>query len=218
MSKKKLYVYAFFAIVFMSVWLYFIPGVKEAVYSNAVESPEITIVDGIIGTGMSILFFKLYKKEKLKHEEYNYREQLDKLTNKSIKLTEFNNKAQPSQLTDIEELDCLNDGYEFEHFISNLLIDLGFETMVTKQSNDYGVDVIAKKNQITYAIQCKYYSTTVGNSAVQEIVSGMRHYNAHIGVVATNNYFTRPAHELAKTNNVVMWDRDVLLEMIDNSK
>ena len=112
------------------------------------------------------------------------------------------------------KLDNLNDGYEFEEFTSNLLNKLGYSSEVTPSSTDYGVDVLAVKNQVTYAIQCKYYSSTVGNSAVQEIVSGMKHYNAHVGIVATNNYFTRQALELAKTNNIIMWDRDVLLEMI----
>lgn len=113
-------------------------------------------------------------------------------------------------------IDNLTDGYEFETFIGNLLAKNNYsDVVVTKSSNDYGIDVTATKDGIKYAIQCKYYASTVGNSSVQEVVAGRAYYNAHVGVVATNNYFTRNAVDLAKANNIILWDRDTLLSMIN---
>lgn len=114
------------------------------------------------------------------------------------------------------KLDNLEDGYEFESFIAELLKKLDYDyAKVTKASNDFGVDVLAEKNGVTFAIQCKYYSSSVGNTSVQEIVSGMTHYDAHVGVVATNNYFTKQAKQLAQSNKILLWDRDILINMIN---
>lgn len=112
-------------------------------------------------------------------------------------------------------LDMLKNGLEFESFIGNLLTKNNYhDVIVTQASNDYGIDVTATKEGIKYAIQCKYYTSPVGNTSIQEVVAGKNHYNAHIGVVATNNYFTKNAIELAKSNNIILWDRDKILSMI----
>lgn len=115
----------------------------------------------------------------------------------------------------LDRFDDLEDGFEFENFIAELLLKLNYEKIeVLQRSNDYGADVLAEKNGTKYAIQCKYYSETVGITAVQEIIGGAKHHNAHVPIVATNNTFTRNADELAKSNNVVLWDRQQLLKMI----
>ena len=81
----------------------------------------------------------------------------------------------------ISYIDRLNDGYEFEEYIANLLKSLGYTNVnVTPSSGDYGADVLAEKNGITYAIQCKWSSlgnNNIGNKAVQEIFSGKVFYN-----------------------------------------
>ena len=61
-------------------------------------------------------------------------------------------------------------------------IDLGYSNVkVTSGSNDKGVDVLAEKNCITYAIQCKHYlSGKVGIEAVQQVFTGKEHYKRHI--------------------------------------
>lgn len=37
------------------------------------------------------------------------------------------------------------------------------------------------------------------------------------GIVVTNNYFTASATELAKSNNVILWDRDMLKRKMEES-
>ena len=84
----------------------------------------------------------------------------------------------------------------------------------TQSSGDYGIDVLAEKDGISYAIQCKCYSKSVGNKAVQEAYSGKDFYKCMVAVVLTNNYFTKSAIETAKHNNVLLWDRNKLIELI----
>lgn len=105
----------------------------------------------------------------------------------------------------------LMSGEEFEVYVSKILSKMGFCNIgLTKGSGDQGVDIIAEKDRIKYAIQCKRYSNPVGNKAVQEIFAGVSFYHCHIGVVVTNNYFTNAAKELAYENGVVLWDKDFL--------
>lgn len=106
-------------------------------------------------------------------------------------------------------------GLDFEEFTVQLLLDNGFENVKkTQGSGDYGIDVLAEKDGITYAIQCKCYSDKVGNKAVQEAFSGKSFYNCMVAAVLTNNYFTNAAIETAKANNVLLWDRNKLIDLL----
>lgn len=102
-------------------------------------------------------------------------------------------------------------GEDFEVFVSVVLEKIGYiNTQLTKGSGDQGVDIIAEKDGVRYAIQCKRYSQPVGNKAVQEVLAGKNYYKCHVGAVITNNYFTQSAKELAKENGIILWDRDFL--------
>lgn len=50
---------------------------------------------------------------------------------------------------------------------------------------------------------------------MQEALSGAQYYHCMVAVVMTNNYFTQAAVETAKRTNVLLWDRDKVLEMIN---
>ena len=68
-------------------------------------------------------------------------------------------------------------GEEFEVYAMKLLKKNGYHhVQLTKKSHDYGIDILAKKKQKTYAIQCKYYSKPVGVSAVQQAYAGCEYY------------------------------------------
>lgn len=108
-------------------------------------------------------------------------------------------------------------GEDFEVFVAQILKKIGFiNIQLTKGSGDQGVDIIAERDSIKYAIQCKRYSQPVGNNAVQEVFAGKSFYHCHVGAVVTNNYFTKSAKELAKENGIVLWDRDFLNKNIDS--
>lgn len=111
------------------------------------------------------------------------------------------------------------DGHDFEYFCADLLRRNGFcNVKVTQESNDQGVDIVAEKDGILYGIQCKRYSSDVGNKAVQEVFSGLAFYHCHVGVVLTNQHFTKSAIELAQVNRVLLWDREKLEILIKNAQ
>ena len=73
------------------------------------------------------------------------------------------------------------DGHEFEYFCAELLRKNGYDKAeVTPGSGDQGIDVIAYKDGIKFGVQCKCYTSDIGNKAVQEAYSGKEFYGCHI--------------------------------------
>ena len=110
----------------------------------------------------------------------------------------------------------LMEGRDFEYFCAELLEKCGFlEVEVTKGSGDNGVDILAEKDGVTYAIQCKRYDEPVGVKAVQEAYAGRDYYDRMVGVVMSNQYFTKNATDMARKLKIMLWDRGYLEEMIE---
>ena len=108
------------------------------------------------------------------------------------------------------------EGHEFEYFCADLLKQKGFvDVEVTKGSGDYGVDILAEKEGVTYAIQCKRYKAPVGVKAIQEAYAGRDYYDRMVGVVMTNQYFTAPAVEAAGKLKILLWDGGYLESMME---
>lgn len=115
-----------------------------------------------------------------------------------------------------EEYDLM-EGHEFEQYCGELLRKSGFEEVqVTRGSGDFGVDILAEKDGVTYAIQCKCYNTPVGVKAVQEAYAGRDYYDRMVGAVLTNQYFTQPAVEAARKLKILLWDRGYLEDLVEN--
>jgi restriction system protein len=100
------------------------------------------------------------------------------------------------------------EGHDFEYYCADVLKDMGFiDVQVTKGSGDFGADILAEKDGVTYAVQCKCYDKPIGVKAIQEVYAGRDYYDRMVGVVMTNQYFTQPAVELAQKLNIMLWDR-----------
>ena len=110
----------------------------------------------------------------------------------------------------------LMEGRDFERFCADLLKRRGFlDVEVTKGSGDYGIDILAEKEGVTYAIQCKCYATPVGVAAIQEAYAGRDYYDRMVGAVMTNQYFTAPAVDAARKLKILLWDRGYLERMME---
>ena len=113
----------------------------------------------------------------------------------------------------------LMEGHEFERWCAALLIQLGFSSVeVTPGSGDQGVDILAQKDSIKYAIQCKCYSRDLGNKPVQEVHAGKAMYGCHVGAVMTNQRFAAGGRQLAEATGVLLWDRDWIIRALQSEK
>lgn len=127
--------------------------------------------------------------------------------------------AQSKGQLNFEEIQKLN-GYEFEEYCAKLLEKNGYKKVhVTKKSGDQGGDIIAEKQDGTrYAIQCKRYTGSVPNKAVQEAYTAKKMYNCHVAAVMTTSTFTNEAVEAAKKTGVLLWDKNELLRLMKIAK
>ena len=67
-------------------------------------------------------------------------------------------------------------GIEFEDYVAQRLRYAGWDVSTTPRTGDFGVDLIASKDNQRMAIQCKCYGKPVGISAIQQVVTGATHY------------------------------------------
>lgn len=83
-------------------------------------------------------------------------------------------------LLDNETIQILNEvdnfeGIKFEGFIAEILYKNGYEKVeITKGSGDFGADVIAEKDNIKYAFQCKRFNSVIGPKPIGEVLRGMK--------------------------------------------
>ena len=109
-------------------------------------------------------------------------------------------------------------GIEFENCLEYIFQRKGYHVDTTPVSNDYGADLILKKNGIITVVQAKRYKDKVGVKAVQEVYAAIPYYKASNAMVVTNSYFTTQAKNLAYTNHIQLIDRDKLTQLIRDIK
>ncbi|MDU5042014.1 MAG: restriction endonuclease, partial [Enterobacter roggenkampii] len=85
-----------------------------------------------------------------------------------------------------------------------------------KRTQDQGADLFVTRFGKDMVIQAKNYSGSVGNSAVQQVISAKTFYGCDEAMVVTNSYFTRSAKELAESALVRLIDRDELQKYLDD--
>jgi restriction system protein len=111
----------------------------------------------------------------------------------------------------LDDVDAM-DGLTFEHYVARLMEHLGYRTRVTPASGDLGVDVVAEKGGVRYAVQCKRHRGGVPRTAVSDVVGAMAHYECEKAMVVTNSYYTADAVALARSNDCTLVDREQLAE------
>lgn len=124
---------------------------------------------------------------------------------------EYIEKVPQAKLPEIDQYT----GAQFEEYIAGLFSSLGYQNVLqTNVSGDFGVDVLAEKDGVRYGIQCKRYANSVGVGAIQEINTGLNHWNCQRGIVVTNSRFTRSARTLAAENGIQLVDRECLAALM----
>lgn len=106
-------------------------------------------------------------------------------------------------------------GLDFEHRCLEALRIAGYKAEPTAKTADFGADVIASKEELTFAIQCKNLNRPAGVKAVQEVVGALHHYVVDYGVVCSASGFTEVAARLAASNQVILCDITSLQSMME---
>jgi restriction system protein len=104
-------------------------------------------------------------------------------------------------------------GEDFERYICNVLRKQGYSGIRLTEKYDYGVDIIASKDGIKWGIQAKRYSGLVKAAAVRQVVTGLSVYGCDRAMVITNSVFSKVAIKLAKSNECLLVDRELLARL-----
>jgi restriction system protein len=120
------------------------------------------------------------------------------------------------RLLDMAAVDTMS-GLAFEKWVGAQLRARGYKVRLTPV-NDYGVDIVAKKDGLKTAVQVKRYRKALDQKPVREAVAGMMHYKCALSMVVTNSYFTKAAKVLATSNRCELIDRDKLAGWLTESK
>jgi len=99
-------------------------------------------------------------------------------------------------------------GIDFERRCIELLNENGWNAASTPKTGDKGVDIIATKRGLRVAIQCKHWEANIGSTAVQEVYTGSKFYDADAAVIIGKTHLTTQAAEIARKLRVVVAARD----------
>ena len=109
----------------------------------------------------------------------------------------------------LTEIDRMS-GLEFEKYLITVLKRQGYGSISLTEKYDYGVDIVAVKDGITWGIQAKRYKGLVDVDAVRQVVTALAKYRCQRSMVITNSYYTEVAKEMARCNKCILIDRDKL--------
>lgn len=168
---------------------------------------------GVLDKEVYILLQKIAEKEKdsipsfKDWKEYSWRGDVYRTLGKKLeagfKAHHKAEKSRPASTVDYSEMS----GVQFEGYLMKLLEEQGFTNVRgTAATGDQGADLMADKDGKRIVIQAKRYGGSVGNKAVQEVVSAVRFYSGDEGWVITNSNFTKSAKELAQRTGVRLID------------
>lgn len=106
-------------------------------------------------------------------------------------------------------------GLDYEIHIADIINkETSWSASVTKSSGDQGADLILSKGPLTAVLQTKYYSSKVGNKAIQEVFSAKKFYTADLAFVVSNAEFTNSAWALAEKTGVKIISEKNLIEVL----
>ncbi len=111
------------------------------------------------------------------------------------------------------------DPYDFELLIGDLFEAMGYATMVTPRSRDFGVDILIKFDHFglshSWIVQAKKYDGNVGVREIREYGSLKMRDRVDGVIIVTTGNFTKDALEEAEQYNVKLINGDILVGMMN---
>lgn len=95
-------------------------------------------------------------------------------------------------------------GFEFEHFVADLLRAMGYRTKVTQATGDGGFDILAHRDPLgleppVIKVQCKRTLSKMGSPDVQKLTGTLAHGGNELGLFVTLGAYSAEAQSLGRT-------------------
>ena len=107
-------------------------------------------------------------------------------------------------------------GVEFEHYVAAVLRGRGYGIEFTRATGDFGVDLIATRDGVRTAVQCKRAARAVNGAAIQQVVAGAAVHDCTATMVVSNHRYTRAAEQLAEVHGCMLVGRTRLARLARN--
>lgn len=176
---------------------------------------EYWLVSALVTIGVVLVGIALHRQERERREEAE-RESWEKREKEELRkrAKELEKRAKEERISKmgLREIDIM-DGLEFGQWCAWLLQQKGYSVKMTKGGNDRGADMIAQKDGHKFAVLCKRYMSHVNIKAVQEVIAAKHYYQCDRATIITNWYFSQNAMEMANAVDVLLIDRDKLIQM-----
>lgn len=106
----------------------------------------------------------------------------------------------------------------FEEYIAKIYSYMGYQTEVTKGSNDGGKDIVMTKDGAKYVVEVKLYGNydKIGREKIQKLHSAQIVEGADYAIFVTTSSFTDPAIEYARNVGMTLVDSVELVKMINS--
>lgn len=107
---------------------------------------------------------------------------------------------------------------EFEEWTANLFNSLGYEKItLTPQSNDKGIDVLAEKNGMKIAVQCKKFKGLVVSPDIQKFIGAIKYAEVDKGFLITTGTYSVEAEKMAISSSIEIYDKVRLVDLIEEA-
>lgn len=107
---------------------------------------------------------------------------------------------------------------EFSEYLAEYFRLCGYKVSMTPEKNNFGADLILQLKNRKTVVQTKRYVEKVDTHAVRYIIGAKGYYDANDMMIITSNYFTDEAIKLADEYEVKLWDRDNLIQHLNERR
>jgi restriction endonuclease Mrr len=112
-------------------------------------------------------------------------------------------------------------GLNLERKFGILLKRLGYTVKFTPKTGDDGIDILAKKDDITIAVQCKNYDAKVGASEIRDFAGALKFYreskpNATGWLIAPNGFSESTFEKFHRPGDVELLDFNDIRRFVEN--
>lgn len=114
-------------------------------------------------------------------------------------------------------LDAMS-GPQFERLLEALFREKGYQVRRVGGRGDFGADLLLDAGGARVVVQAKRWTGVVRHDAVQQAVAAVAHYGATSAMVITTSTFSAHARTLARSNRVVLWDRQMLAKELASTR
>lgn len=134
----------------------------------------------------------------LDDEIEKYNNELEKAFSKTVAVFE---KTKPIKIKSLKEEITPE---EFEHYVATEFQAKGYEAEVTRFVIDGGIDIVLKKKEKIYGVQCKYLAPNryVDTVDMLHFLGALVNMRADGGFFVTTGKFTATGYEIAKRNGI----------------